>query len=125
MGSLIFFSAHQLALLVRHFKLRSSLSGYDQQQHGSRAARTIFLRHELDHVMPLLRIFNGSPLSIGSHPNTVICHLSATYFSDLISYPLLSKYLIWLQQDYLTLPKRKYNDAHDVSIFFLNFPSCL
>lgn len=88
MGSLIFFfpffsPAHQLALPVSHFELQGSLSGYDHQYHRIRAARVIFQKQELDHVMPPVQSCNGSPLSIGSHPNTIAWCSSATYFSEL------------------------------------------
>ena len=49
MGSLILFSAHQLALLVPHFERQGSLSGYGYQHHRVRAAGVTFQKHEQDH----------------------------------------------------------------------------
>lgn len=96
-GSLIFFfSDHQLALLVPHFERWGSLSGYDHRHHGIRAARGIFQKHVLGHVMPRLQVFHESLLSVGSHPNTTAWCSRAPYFSDLISHHFLSKRLFWL-----------------------------
>lgn len=128
MGSLIFFffSAHQPALLVPYFELRGSFSGYDNR-HRIRAVRVIFQKLELDHVMSLLQNFNGYPLSMESHPNTIAWQSSATFFSHLISFLLLSKCLFWLEWGYLTFPRpnRKYHDVHVVSVFVPNFPHYL